>query len=128
PSNVFFVKDGILVTPALVLGLLEGVTRGLLMEVAKKEGLIVREAFHGPEALAAADEVFLTSTLREIMPITSLVFGTEGAPDPRPVGNGAPGPMAQRLRTAFHALIEEWLREAGPRWQQQLERAREAPR
>ncbi len=103
-SNIFFVKDRVIVTPALALGLLEGVTRAAVMEVARAQGFIVQEAFHGPEALAAADEVFATSTLREVMPITQLVFGTEVAPEtPRAIGSGAPGPVAKALREAFRA-------------------------
>jgi hypothetical protein len=46
------------------------------------------------------------------MPCTTLVFGTEGAPDPRPVGGGKPGPVALRLRAAFGALVAKWLQEA----------------
>ena len=50
-SNVFFVQRGVLVTPPLALGMLEGVTRGLFIEIARAEGLILREEPHGPEAL-----------------------------------------------------------------------------
>ena len=56
------------------LGMLEGVTRAVAIEAARGDGLMVREEPHGPEALAAADEVFVTSTLREAMPVTALVF------------------------------------------------------
>ena len=111
-SNIFFVKDRIVVTPALVLGLLEGVTRALVMDLARQQGFIVQEAFHGPEALADADEVFVTSTLREVMPVTSLVFGaggTDAVPEVRAIGSGKPGPVAQKLRSAFTAHVETWL-------------------
>jgi branched-chain amino acid aminotransferase len=111
-SNIFFIKDRIVVTPALALGLLEGVTRATVMEVARAQGLIVQEAFHGPEALAGADEVFVTSTLREVMPVSLLVFGSESAPEPRPVGSGQPGPLARGLRVAFSAHVAASLREA----------------
>jgi branched-chain amino acid aminotransferase len=104
-SNVFFVKDGVVVTPALVLGLLEGITRGLVMEVARAEGIMVQEAFHGPEALAAADEVFVTSTLREVMPVTSLCF-LESGEQKRVVGDGKPGPLSRRLREAFRRRVD----------------------
>jgi len=112
-SNIFFVKDRVVVTPALVLGLLEGVTRALVMELAKAEGFIVQEAFHGPEALADADEVFVTSTLREVMPVTSLISAQEGSLEVRNIGNGKPGPVARRLRAAFAAHVQKWL---SPRW------------
>src|SRR5438309_11929542 len=68
-SNVFFVQRGVLVTPPLSLGMLEGVTRAVAIEAARREGILVREEPPGAEALAAADEVFVTSTLREVMPV-----------------------------------------------------------
>lgn len=106
-SNVFFVQRGVVVTPPLELGMLEGVTRAVVIEVARGEGLLVREEPHGPEALAAADEVFVSSTLREVMPVTSLVFLESSGEQKRAVGNGKPGPIAQRLRAAFRAYVEK---------------------
>ena len=99
-SNVFFARGGTLVTPPLALGMLEGVTRGIAIEVARAEGLMVREEPHGPEALAAADEVFVTSTLREVLAVTSIVF-LEGGERTQAVGDGKPGPLALRLHAAF---------------------------
>ena len=109
-SNVAFVQRGVVVTPPLVLGMLEGVTRHVMMQAARAEQIIVREEPFGPEALAAADEVFVTSTLREVMPVTSLVFLESGFPEAertRPVGDGKPGPVAQRLRAAFRRAVEQ---------------------
>ena len=106
-SNVFFVRHGVVVTPPLVLGMLEGVTRAVVIEVARGEGLMVREEPHGPEALAAADEVFLSSTLREVMPVTSLVFLESPGEQRRPVADGRPGPVSQRLRAAFRRYVEQ---------------------
>jgi branched-chain amino acid aminotransferase len=105
-SNVFFVQRGVLVTPPLALGMLEGVTRGLFIEIARQEGLILREEPHGPEALAAADEVFMTSTLREAMPVTSLVLLESPGEQVRTVAGGVPGPVSKRLRAAFRAYVE----------------------
>ncbi len=106
-SNIFFARGGVLVTPPLRLGMLEGVTRGILIDLARAEQLIVREEPHGAEALAEADEVFLTSSIREVMPVTRLVF-LESAGDSRTraVGDGVPGPLSRRLRQVFrkHAL------------------------
>jgi len=95
----------VLVTPPLALGMLEGVTRGLFIEIARAEGLILREDPHGPEALAAADEVFMTSTLREAMPVTSLVFLESHGEQLRKVADGKPGPVALRLRAAFRRYV-----------------------
>ncbi|HMC36078.1 MAG TPA: aminotransferase class IV [Myxococcales bacterium] len=82
------------------------VTRGLFIEIARAEGLILREDPHGPEALAAADEVFMTSTLREAMPVTSLVFLESHGEQLRKVADGKPGPVALRLRAAFRRYVE----------------------
>ena len=106
-SNVFFVQRGVLVTPPLALGMLEGVTRALAIEVARGEGLMVREEPHGAEALAAADEVFVTSTLREVMPVTALVFLESSGEQRRAVGGGKPGPIAQRMRAAFRRYVSQ---------------------
>ena len=104
-SNIFFVQRGVIVTPPLRLGLLEGVTRHVAIEVARREGILVREEPHGPEALAAADEVFVTSTLREVMPVTSLVF-LESGEQKRLVAGGKSGPLARRLREAFRRYVQ----------------------
>ncbi len=105
-SNVFFVQRGVLVTPPLQLGRLEGVTRAVVIEIARSEGLLLREEPHGPEALAAADEVFMTSTLREAMPVTSLVFLESPGEQVRKVADGKPGPVSRRLRAAFRSYVE----------------------
>jgi branched-chain amino acid aminotransferase len=106
-SNVFFVQRGVVVTPPLALGMLEGVTRAVMMEVAKTEGILLREEPFGPEALAAADEVFLSSTLREAMPVTSLVFLESHGERTRQVGDGKPGPIAKRMREGFRRYVDQ---------------------
>jgi branched-chain amino acid aminotransferase len=105
-SNVFFVQDDVVVTPPLVLGMLEGVTRGLVIEIARGDGLLVREEPHGPEALTAADEVFVTSTIREVMAVTSLLLLDGEKPDRRVVAGGKPGPITRRLHAAFRRYVE----------------------
>jgi branched-chain amino acid aminotransferase len=105
-SNVFFVQHGVLVTPPLELGMLEGVTRAVIIGIARDEGFLVHEEPHGPEALAAADEVFMTSTLREAMPVTSLVFLESRGDQVRQIADGKPGPVAKRLRAAFRSYVE----------------------
>jgi branched-chain amino acid aminotransferase len=105
-SNIFFVHNNVIVTPPLRLGMLEGVTRAVTLEIAQREGLLTREEPHGPEALAAADEVFLTSTIREVMPVTQLIFLESTEEPKRPVGDGKPGPIAKRLRAAFKRYVD----------------------
>jgi branched-chain amino acid aminotransferase len=102
-SNVFFVKNSVVVTAPLPLGLLHGVTRAHAVEAARANGLLVREAPFGPGALADADEVFLTSTLREVVPVTRLSLLEDAEPRPRPVADGRPGPVTRRVHEAFRA-------------------------
>jgi len=99
-SNVFLVKDGVLVTPGIAVGILEGVTRGKVLGLAQAAGYPTREAdFVAPAELPAADEVFLTSAVRGILPVTTV--------DGSPVGNGSPGPITRRLLSLYRDLINE---------------------
>ncbi len=95
-SNVFVVSGGVVRTPPLAAGILEGVTRGVALRLARGLGLLVDEVPLRPEDLEGADEVFITSTIREIVPVTRLGH--------RPVGLGRPGPVTRRLHAAFRAL------------------------
>jgi branched-chain amino acid aminotransferase len=100
-SNIFFVKGNRLCTPALSCGLLEGVTRGAVIALARRAGLKVREGRYTPEDLRQADEVFLSSTTLEIMPVTTLRSGRR----PHQVGDGRPGPVTRRLQDLFRRLL-----------------------
>ncbi len=96
--NLFLVREGRLLTPSLECGILPGITRdAIVQELAASLGISVREGRWGPEELWRADEVFVTSSLREIMPITTL----EG----KPVGQGRCGPVTWRLIEAFRELV-----------------------
>jgi branched-chain amino acid aminotransferase len=95
-SNVFAVVRGAVRTPPLAAGILEGVTRGVVLRLARAMGLAAEEAPLRAEDLEGADEVFITSTVREIVPVTRL--------GPRAVGAGRPGPVTRRLHGAFRAL------------------------
>ena len=98
-SNLFVVKDGRLITPPSAVGILEGVTRAVLFEVAKEQGIPVEERDVRPADLLAADEAMITSSVREILPVVRV--GVNG--DEYPIGAGAPGPMVRRITDAFHA-------------------------
>jgi len=99
-SNVFFVHGGVLVTPGLEVGILEGVTRAKVLALAKTQGIPTREpAFVAPRELSAADEVFLTSAVRGILPVTKV--------DGVSVGTGKPGPLTLQLLDLYRRLISE---------------------
>ena len=99
-TNVFLVKDGVAATPPLDAGILQGITREVVLELARETGTPVREDTVSPDALRQADEVFVTSSTREIMPACVL--------DGRPIGAGRPGPVTLRLLEAFRAAIPRY--------------------
>jgi len=97
-SNVFAVRAGRLETPLLAIGILEGVTRGIVLALARDAGVEGREARLRPGDLASADELFITSTAREILPVTRL--------DGREVGSGGVGALTTRLHALFRARAD----------------------
>lgn len=94
-SNLFLVRDGTLVTPPKSAKLLPGITRDLVLEIALEAGIDAREAAIRVTDLAAADELWLTSSTKEVLAVTRL--------DGHPVGDGHPGPLYQRMRTLYQA-------------------------
>lgn len=92
-ANFFMVRDSVVLTPKSEVGLLEGITRAFMFEVGKETGVNVREAVLTPEDLETADEAFITSTTRELSPVTAI--------DGRPVGPGTPGPITKTLLDAY---------------------------
>jgi branched-chain amino acid aminotransferase len=96
-SNLFIVKNGDALTPPLESGLLPGITREFVFELGRDAGIDVREQVLHDDDLLHADEVFLTSTTREVVPIVSV--------DHRKIGNGKPGPVTQELLKAFRVRV-----------------------
>jgi branched-chain amino acid aminotransferase len=94
-SNLFIVKSGAALTPPLESGLLPGITREFLFEVGRDADIEVREQVLRDDDLFGADEAFLTSTTREVLPIVSA--------DDRAIGDGRPGPVTLKLLKAFRA-------------------------
>ncbi|MFI5076378.1 MAG: aminotransferase class IV [Vicinamibacteria bacterium] len=92
-SNIFLVRDGAVRTPPTTAGLLAGVTRAFVLELAAKTGIRALEETLREADVATADEMFFTSTTREIVPVVRV--------DDRVIGGGKPGPVTQRLRAAF---------------------------
>jgi branched-chain amino acid aminotransferase len=96
-SNLFLVSGSMLRTPPLACGVLPGITRAAILDLAATIGLAVREDVLLPRDLSAADEAFLTSSVRELTPIARA--------DDRAMPNGAPGPVTARVADAFAALV-----------------------
>jgi len=92
-SNVFAVSDGVLVTPPKSHDLLPGITRDLVLELAQANAIKAREAPISAETLSAADEIWLTSSTREILPVVEL--------DGKRVGGGVPGPIWRRMHDIY---------------------------
>ena len=95
-DNVFAVKRGRIVTPPVSAGSLAGITRGVVFELGAELGIPVEERDMTRYDLFVADEVFLTGTAAEVIPVVKL--------DSRPIGDGRPGPVTRRLIDRFHEL------------------------
>jgi branched-chain amino acid aminotransferase len=96
-ENLFLVRDGVLLTPALAHSVLGGLTRDTVMRLARERGLEVRECAIPRELLYLADEAFFTGTAVEITAISSV--------DRLPVGSGRTGPITESLQNAFYGLF-----------------------
>jgi branched-chain amino acid aminotransferase len=98
-DNVFLVKKGVLRTPPVNDGALEGITRNAVMELARAAGITVQEATLTRHDVYAADECFLTGTAAEVIPVVKC--------DGRAIGTGKPGPITKQLHERFHQLTRQ---------------------
>lgn len=105
-TNVYFVKDGELLTPPLSEGILPGVTRKVILEIAHKAEVPVQEDYVTIGELRQVDEAFLSATTIEVCPLVKI--------DDVTIGDGKPGPVTLRLRAAFSELVEEFRQEPRP--------------
>lgn len=103
-ANVFMVRGGAALTPKSAAGLLEGVTRAFIFELGTELGIDVREEVLLPKDLETADEMFITSTTRELSPVVNV--------DGRAVGTGKPGPVTKRLLGLYQQKAQELTRAA----------------
>jgi branched-chain amino acid aminotransferase len=92
-SNFFIVRGGVALTPKTKAGLLEGITRAFLFDVGQEVGVEVRDETLFPKDLDTADEAFITSTTRELSPVTRV--------DERVIGDGKPGPITMKLLDGY---------------------------
>lgn len=98
-SNVFAVRAGRLITPPLSLGILAGITREAVIELASRAALPVEERALFIDELVHVDELFISSSIREIVPVVR-VDGTT-------IGSGAPGPLSRALLQQFRRFVRE---------------------
>ena len=98
-DNIFIVKNGVLKTPPPDAGILEGITRGAVIGLAKEAGVPFQEASMTRHDIYVADECFLTGTAAEVIAVVSL--------DGRPIGTGKPGPITKDLLERFRTLTRK---------------------
>ena len=98
-DNIFIVEDGVLITPPTYIGVLEGITRNTVIELAKKNNIEVKEEIFSCYRLYNADECFLTGTAAEIVPVVKV--------DGRRIGTGSPGPITGRIREIFREYVSK---------------------
>jgi len=97
-SNLFFVKERRLLTPIKECGILSGITREKIIYLANKENIPLKEGKWPSEELFKAEEIFLSGTVKKILPVTRL--------DGRSVGRGIPGPMTQKIMRLYSELLD----------------------
>lgn len=97
-DNVFYVNDGVVYTPPAFLGILEGITRQVVMDLLAEMKIEVVEKVFTRFDLYTADETFLTGTAAEVVPMVKL--------DARTIGDGKPGPITRKLMDAFRRYVE----------------------
>lgn len=103
-SNLFMVTDGRLQTPSVECGLLDGITRSIVIQLAEEQGIPTEEGCYTPAQLYRTGECFLTNTSMEIMPVAAV--------DRRQIGEATPGPLTRKLRTLFMRARERFLERA----------------
>lgn len=105
-DNIFIVTNGIVMTPPTEAGILEGITRDVVMRLCRREGIPCIEKNLVRFDLYSADECFMTGTAAEVIGVTSI--------DRRPIGNGAVGPLTRRLKDLFHRHVRNQEQEPLP--------------
>lgn len=95
-SNIFIVERGTVITPSLQANILPGITRKVILELCKENGIHTSEELFGLERVFAADEVFLTNSLMEVMPVSQI--------DGKPIGRLVPGTLTSFLHDKYKVL------------------------
>lgn len=95
--NLFLVSQGVVHTPPVSSGILEGITRNSVIELLEADGVEIRQADLARGSLYTAEEIFLTGTAAEVTPVREI--------DGRPVGNGEPGPVTRKAQDLYSAAV-----------------------
>ncbi len=103
-SNVFVITDATIATPPISAGILEGITRELVVSIAREGGFDLEERILLPDELLGADEVFITASSRQVVPIVNV--------DEQPIADGRPGPVTQKLISLYHEKVPALMRDA----------------
>jgi branched-chain amino acid aminotransferase len=98
-DNIFISQGGVLFTPTIYDGILEGVTRDTIIMICRHLAMSCMEQTLTRHDLYIADECFITGTGAEVVPVTKI--------DGRPIGAGVPGPLTRRVMDAFHRFVRE---------------------
>ena len=98
-ENIFTVSNDVIITPPTSTGALRGITRNVVIEIARKFGYTVLKKEITPTDLFLADEVFFTGTAAEVVPVKEI--------NGRQIGSGKPGPVTQRLMAEYHKLVRD---------------------
>ena len=102
-SNIYMVHNGKILTPSHDAGIVEGITRGVVLNLAREHGLEVHEGFFDAGEIGRADEMFLTSTTREVVPVTHA--------NGFAIGDGKPGPITLMLLEAYRSAVKQLISE-----------------
>lgn len=98
-DNIFAVRKGVVVTPSISMGVLEGITRNVVVDLVREKNISVKQVVMTRHDLFIADECFLTGTAAEIVPVIKV--------DGRLIGDGKPGPITRELSESYHRLTRE---------------------
>jgi len=100
-TSVFGVRDGAVMTAPLARNILPGITRSLVVELADRAGIPIREEPLSRDRLSEVDELFLTGTTAEVLPVTRV--------DDQPIGSGQPGEVTRQIAAAYRGHVADWL-------------------
>jgi branched-chain amino acid aminotransferase len=101
--NVHMIQGATLKTPGREASIIEGITKGAVLSLARDLGLEVAEGLYRPDEIWRSTEMFLTSTNREVVPIVRV--------DGNLIGNGRPGPWTARIHEAYKTAVEQLIQE-----------------